>query len=87
MIVDGIIKQLLINIKEMGNKEGFYMISKSNSFKDGEGVAVSPFYPHTYLMNMKQSCFILSNWKIDMNEHFPLLSSIKHIDYQKKEGI
>lgn len=36
---------------------------------------------------MKQNCFILSNWKIDMNEHFPLLSSIKDIDYQEKVGL
>lgn len=32
---------------------------------------------------MKQNSFILSNWKTDMNEHFPLLNNIKDTDYEK----
>lgn len=36
---------------------------------------------------MKQNCFIFSNWKVDMNEHFPLLGSTKDIDCQKKVGL
>lgn len=43
-----IIKQLLMNVKEIRNKEGIYKVSKPNSLEDGEGVAISPSYLHTH---------------------------------------
>lgn len=59
-----VIRQLLINTKEIRKKEDICMVSKPNSFGDGEVVIDSPSYLLTWLRE-KGDFYILSNWKMN----------------------
>lgn len=59
-----VITQLLINTKEIRKKEDICMVSKPNSFGDGEVVVVSPSYLLVWFRE-KGDFYILSDWKID----------------------
>lgn len=55
-------------------------------------IVISPSYLLTWFREkgktkLEGNCCILSNWNRDMNEHLPMLSSTKDIDYQEKVGL